>query len=384
MINFAPGRATYVHAATVLALVLVPVLSACEDDYRPRAIGKEGEVTVVMDSSHWTGSVGDALRGNVTPWVETLPVSERYFQIRHLELTSERTYESIQDLKNVVVVAPLSDSTNEASFLRRRLSDQAREAIEGGQVAVVDKPNLWRRSQRVYFVTAATPDALADALQEQGSTIRSTFQEVTLQRMKKEMYDTDRQYAVEDSLMARHGFALNVQNTFQVAVDTTTASGGVVWLRRLLAKTRREFLVYYLDDASPSRLTPEWVHATQDSLTRKYMQGNVAGFVRTDYRRPLDTEQISFLDRYGYKVEGLWRMVVPTGDDEFRSAGSGGPFVTYAFYDQAQDRIYLLTGSVFAPGFDKLQFVRQMEVMARTFRTRAEVQKQQVTASASE
>lgn len=384
MMTTSPGRLASLLAVTVLALVFVPALSGCEGDYRPRAIGKEGQVTVVMDSTHWTGPVGESLRDNVMPWVETLPVSERYFQIRHLELTSERTYESIQDLKNVIIVAPLSDSTNEAQFLRRRLSDDARQAIEDGQIAVVDKPNLWRRSQRVYFVTAATPDALTNALQKQGPQIRTTFQEVTLQRMKREMYDTDRQYALEDSLMDRHGFALNIQNTFQIAVDTTTASSGVVWLRRLLAKTRREFLVYYEENASPNQLSPEWIHATQDSLTRKYMQGNIAGFVRTDYRRPLDTEQVSFQGRYGYKVEGLWRMVVPTEEDDFRSAGGGGPFVTYAFYDQAQDRIYLLSGSVFAPGFDKLQFVRQMEVMARTFRTRAETQNQQVTASASE
>jgi hypothetical protein len=352
--------------------VLLVILAGCDGDYRPRAIGKEGEVTVVMDSIHWTGSVGETFRETVTPWVETLPQPERYFEIRHLELSSERAYESIQDLKNVVIIAPLSDTTNEADFLRRRLSEQAREAVRQGQVAVVGKPDLWRRSQRVFFVTAADSSGLNTALQNQGEEIRRTFTDVTLRRMKREMYDDARQFALEDTLMRRHGFAVNVQHDFQIAVDTTAGNRGFVWLRRILAKTRREFFVYYEENASPGQLSPDWIYATHDSLTRQYLRGNVAGFVRIDYRRSLETKRTTLLDRYGYETRGLWHMVKPADPEgDFMSVGGGGPFLTYAFYDQASDRVYLLHGSVFAPGFDKLDFLRQMEVMARTFRTRA-------------
>jgi len=357
--------------ACVTGALLLMILGGCDGDYRPRAIGKEGEVTVVMDSSHWTGTVGTTLRSEIAPWVETLPQPERYFQLRHRELSSERTYESIQDVKNVVVVAPLSDTTNEADFLRRRLSAGARDAILNGQPAVVDKPNLWRRSQRVFFVTAADADGLVEALSTDGAAIRSTLKEGTLQRMKRTMYDDARQYAVEDTLMQRHGFAVHVQHDFQIAIDTTTASSGFVWLRRILPQTRREFFVYYKENASPDLITPEWIHATHDSLTRRYLRGNVAGFVRIDDRRPLRTEQTSVLDRYGYETRGLWRMVKPgEGAGGFIGVGGGGPFLAYTFYDRTTDRVYLLHGSVFAPGFDKLQFLRQMEVMAHTFRTR--------------
>ena len=353
---------------TLLAGLLL--LSGCEGDYRPRAVGPIGEITVVMDSSHWTGPSGEALRANVTPWVETLPVSERSFQLRHLELTDERTYERVQDLKNVIIAAPLSDSTNETSFLRRRLSDEAEQAILDGQTAVVSKPNLWRRSQRIYYVAAASPDALAETFQSQGTQIRDTFTEATLQRMDRNMYEDDRRSALEDTLMQRHGFAVNMQSDFQIAVDTTTGSEGFVWLRRLLAQTRREFFVYYVEDVSPDQITPEWIYNTRDSLTRRHLRGNVRGFAKIDYRRPLKTEQRSFLDRYAYDSRGLWYMVAPLGGgNELRPVGGGGPFVNYTFYDQATDRVYMLDGSIFAPDNDKIDLLRQMEVMARTFRT---------------
>jgi hypothetical protein len=110
-------------------------------------------------------------------------------------------------------------------------------------------------------------------------------------------------------------------------------------------------------------------------LTRKYLRGNVQGFINIDYRRSLETEQVTFLDRYGYESRGLWYMAVPVeGSDELRPVGGGGPFINYTFYDQATDRVYMLDGSVYAPDFDKLSFIRHMEVMARTFRTAEEIE----------
>jgi hypothetical protein len=357
------------------ALVMItgiPILAGCGGDFRPRAVGPEGEITVIMDSTHWTGAPGQALRENVTPWIETLPVTERYFEIRHLEL-SERTFERIKDMKNVIIATALRDSTNETTFLRRRLSDEAEQAILDGQRAVVPNPNLWRRSQRIYYVAAATPEDLAQTFRSQGSDIRDTFKEVTLQRMEREMYEKERQTALEDTLMNRHDFAVNVRHDFQIAVDTTTATEGFVWLRRILSKTRREFFVYYAEDVDPDQITPEWIQATRDSLTRTHFRGNVQGFATIDYRRPLETEQISFLDRYGFESRGLWFMATPEeGSDGLRPVGGGGPFVNYTFYDRETDRVYMLDGSVFAPEHDKLPFLRHMEVMARTFRTAAD------------
>ncbi|NBC17960.1 MAG: DUF4837 family protein, partial [Bacteroidetes bacterium] len=50
----------------------------------------------------------------------------------------------------------------------------------------------------------------------------------------------------------------------------------------------------------------------------------------------------------------------------------GGPFLTYSFYDQSTGRLYMIDGMVFAPGHEKREFLRQMEVIAHTFRTRQE------------
>jgi len=382
-----PSRIT----PSLAALLIVGLLSSmtllgCEGDFRPRAVGVEGEITVVMDSTSWEGPLGDAFRANIAPYINTLPQPERMFSLRQIDLNSQSTYNRVQEQKNVVFIAPLSDTTNEANFLRDRLSEDVRQAVEGGENIVVPRPNLWRKSQRVFYVTAGTPDALIQTLEGQSERIRETFREITLERMQREMFEKERQFAIEDTLMDTHGFAINVQHDYQIAEQDTTGPLKSVWLARVLSDTRRDLLVHYVEDASPSLIAPEWIVSTRDSLTRQYIRGSVAGFARIDKRRELNTEESDFLGRYGYRTQGLWHLVADPDsvdidgdyeDQQYIEMGGGGPFVNYSFYDQASGRVYMIDGSVFAPTYDKLQFLRQMMVIARTFRTEREMNQAQ-------
>ena len=358
-------------------LLAATVLAGCEGfldgDYRPRATGQEGEIMVVMDSTHWDTGLGDAVRQNIGPYVETLPTPERSFDLRQVNLASDRIFDMVRRHKNVVFVAPLSDETPVANFLRSRLSDDVLQAALDGTPVVVPREDLWRRSQRVYYVTAANTEQLIEAIVERGPDIRSTFHEITLDRMEREMFEKERQFDLEDTLMQRHNFAVNVQHDYQIAVDTTVDQRSFIWMRRVLTDTRRELMIHYEEGMSPEEITPEWIYATRDSLTEEYLRGNVAGFVRTDYRRPLNTEETDFLGRYGYTTRGLWHFVRrPDEGEGLREMGGGGPFVNYTFYDQESGRVYMIDGSVFAPEYGKRDFLRQMEVIARTFRTQAD------------
>ena len=93
----------------------------------------------------------------------------------------------------------------------------------------------------------------------------------------------------------------------------------------------------------------------------KYIRGTFEGsYMEIDRRRPVTTENINFLDRFGYETRALWHM---TGD------AMGGPLLNYSFYDEEQRRIYMIDGMVFAPRYNKREFLRQVEAIAYTFRT---------------
>ena len=165
------------------------------------------------------------------------------------------------------------------------------------------------------------------------------------------------------------GFAVNVQHDYFAAIDTTN----FIWLRRVInSESWRSVFVYYEDGFSPADLTPEWVVSTRDSLAREWIQGNVGGWADVDERRALVSENIDFLDRFAYETRGLWHMIGDGPDGTMIEYGMGGPFVNYSFYDQETGRVYMIDGMVFAPNYDKREFLRQMEVIAHTFRSKAE------------
>ncbi|SHK19435.1 DUF4837 family protein [Rhodothermus profundi] len=355
--------------ATRLWMLGLPLVLGCgKVDYRPLAIGKNGEIQVVIDSTLWTGPVGEALRLALGYYVQTLPNPEPLFTLRPIEPRTQDDLDRIKKFKNVLFVAALRDSSRVSRLVQQAFSAEALQAVRAGSAAVVPRRDLWRRRQLVYFVVAETDSQLAAAIRQATPRLRAAFNEMAREWLAAEMFEKGRQFHLEDTLMAHHGFAVNVQHDYVIVLDTTR----FVWLRRVLPDTWRSLFVYYEENADPARLTPAWIYATRDSLTRRYLQGNAGGFVQIDYRQPLETRAIDFLGRYGYETRGLWHMVTELADGRLFPAGMGGPFVNYTFYDQQSGRLYMIDGMVFAPGFRKREFLRQMEVIAYTFRTRLE------------
>lgn len=351
---------------TLFAVLCALIASGCgEIDYRPSAIGNDSEIVIVTDDQYWQGEIGDALRETLSDYVETLPAPEREFELRRMNM--QTSFEGIQQQKNVVIVAPYTDSSAVGRFLRSRLPEDAVGAQDG---VAVHREDLWRRNQMIVYMTAATPEALAQTIRDNGEDILYLFNRITRKRVTEDIFEKGRQRNVEEHLMEKHGFAVNVQHDFRIAIDTTN----FVWLRRILSDTWRSIFVYYIEDANPAVLSPEWIYATRDSLTKQWIQGNAGGFVKIDRppRRPLETDLVNFLDRYGFETRGLWQMVGEREDGSLFQFGAGGPFVTYTFYDEPSGRIYMIDGMVFAPGYEKRDFLRHMEAIAYTFRTQVQ------------
>jgi len=363
MKNLANNR-KWVAAALCLFLMLSTGCEALE--YRPSAVGREGEVIVVIDSLNWSGPIGDAVRANIAPYLGTLPAPEREFTLRRISLSSQRLLETIQKQKNIVFVAPLEDESAEAEFLRTRLDETALSAVMSGQSSVIARRDLRRSGQQVIYMLGDTESTIVDLLEDRGEDIRYQFNEITRQRLNVDMFEKGRRFELEDTLMSRHAFAVRGQHDYFIASDTTD----FVWMRRVVnSDSWRSLWVYYIEDFNPANLTPEWIYEARERLTQTHIRGNMGGFVAIDFRRELTSENIDFLGRFAYETRGLWHMI---GEDPVKGRveyGMGGPFVNYTFYDDETGRLYMIDGMVFAPGYDKREFLRHMEVISHSFWT---------------
>ena len=379
-IPITPGTLRTSTALTsTFGLLLLFFVVGCElGDYRPRAVGPEAKMYVVIDSTQWNGEVGDAVREALGGPILTLPVPEPAFDVSRASIRSQDAFDAVKKQKNVVFVAPLSDTTLVAKFISARLDEGARSMIESGNSGIIPREDLWRKGQMVVYITASTPENLISTLTEKSTDLRYVFNNKIRERLKVSMFEKGRQLEVEEQLLEKYDFSVNAQHDYFVAVDTTD----FIWMRRVISsETWRSLFIYFEENGDPNELSPEWVYSKRDSLTKRYVRGNVAGFVEIDRRRPLTTENINFLDRYGFETRGLWQMVAIDNGQQV-PLGMGGAFVTYAFYDEDSGRNYLIDGMVFAPNYNKREFLRQLEVIAHTFRTREEVAETQQLAKA--
>jgi hypothetical protein len=354
-----------------LLFILAVVGSGCgADDRRPPATGKEGVITIVMSDENWGGSIGETVRDQLAKPVETLPLPEPAFTLEQFDLTTSDLFRKvIQQRKYILFAATLDEESNVAAYIKSGLDENALERIRSGGSGVMQRPDAWYRNQLVVYTVAPTKEQLIEQITDKGDDLRYVFDEATRDRLTERMFRRMRQTQLEEMLMEKHDFAVNVQHDYFIAQDTLS----FIRMRRVLSDTWRELFIYYIDNASPDMLTEEWILATRDSLTEQFVRGTYDGsYVKIDRRRPITQDNISFLGRFAYETRGLWHM---TED------AMGGPLLNYTFYDEQQRRIYMIDGMVFAPAFNKREFLRQVEAVAYTFRSSRDESKSDAGAS---
>ena len=357
------------YSNTLFLLLVLVGLSACGDrgDTRLSALGKEGIITVIADSATWEGPVGDALRDELGSDILTLPNNEPHFHLERVDMDGPAVItNAIKKRKYVIIAAVLDEQTTEGRLMRASLDSASAALVRQQRAVVVQQEDLWYRNQMVVYATGATTGLLAQEIATEGETLRYVFNLESRKQVTNTIFRRGRQENKEKAMMDKHDFAINVQHDFVTPKDTTD----FIWLRRILGDDNwRSIFVHYIEDADPSILTTDWIYKTRDSLTSQYLKGTLDGWVEIDRRRELETENINFLDRYGFETRGLWHMVgfVPDSGRKI-NMGGGGPFITYTFYEEKQQRIYMIDAMVFAPKFDKREFLRHMEATAYTFR----------------
>lgn len=355
----------------LFALAAALALTACEtpvEQRLPNAIGEAGEILVVTDSATWVGPVGTALRETLGRSVAP-PLDIADFSLRRRDLTGQ-SFRFLRSARNIIFTAPLDDTSAVARFLEARLDSAGVRAIRtGGGAFVAPRRDLWASNQAVVLAAAGTDSLLARSLRDNADTLRALFTDLTVAQVQEDMFERGRQVRLEEELLMEHGFAVNVQHDYFVSHDTSAAPAGLpgryVRLRRVLSDTWRDLWIYY-EDAPPEALDGAYVERVTDQLLETFVRGAYdSSFVQLDRLRPIRTDTTLLADgRPVQSTRGLWTMT-----EDFM----GGPFVRYSFYDPAQERLYVVFGMVYAPQHkfrgNKREFLRQLEVIARTFRT---------------
>ena len=317
----------------ILAAVAFLTMS-CKDDgtlVKQNVGGKAGEIIIVANKAQWETEPGNELRNILAAQYPYLPQSEPSYtliNIPHKSFTSLFEYH-----RNILILKV--DPNLESKF--------------------VAQEDVWAAPQTVILITAPTNEEAAKVIADNAERLFNTINQAErnrIMRNSKKYEDIALRQFVADKFGGSpyfpKGYSLKKQtdNFVWISYETTYINLGVFVYR-----------IPYKDETS---LELENLMAA----TAEVMKDNVPGMVDNSYMT-ISSEITPGLSVMKYKnhnfieMRGLW---------EVQNDFMGGPFVIHAFYDKNNPgELIVVEGFVYAPRYDKRDYIRQVESILYSF-----------------
>jgi len=313
---------------------------------RSRSWWHDGQIAVIADEAEWEG-LGTALRPVFERVVRT-PQEEKTYEILFVP---ESRIDAYGKYRYLILAATLESGGPAGRLIQGMIADSSmRRGIEKGDYFLFIKKDLWARNQIVAVLVAADIRSLQSKIESNRDLIYDLFDSDIEEAMLKEMYNRGYLKDEEEDLLSSFGWGLRLQKGYFRA--QASAAGGLAWFRRL--QPERWIFVRWVEDADTSLLNEAWAVGERNRIGQAYYGGDR---VADSY---LFSSRSTFLGRPALVTTGLW---------ENEKKVAGGPFRNVVFFDRLSGRIYMIDLAVFAPGDDKLPYLKRMGLVARTFRT---------------
>ncbi|SHK59145.1 protein of unknown function [Reichenbachiella agariperforans] len=319
--------------------------------YLPKAGGEPNAVLVVMDTTDWSGEIGESLRDIFSAYVPGLPQDEPYFKVRNINPLKFNSI--IKRATNVIFVHTLDSRGRQSYQMSKYYSEATVERIKkDSSIFMLPQTDVYAKGQNVLHLFGQTKTQLIKHIQDNQSTLRNHFLKIENDRVASKIFKV-REKQIEKRLEEDHDFTLNIPYGYELAKNLKD----FVWIRQLDTQWEKDIFVYFrpYDNQEPF----EDVMAYRESITSMYMRDIQKPEIYMTLQDTLGyVKEVNFKGRYAKEARGLWK---------YSDISAGGPFVSYTFVDEEQKRIYYLEGYVFNPGEDKRVPMQEMEVILQSF-----------------
>ena len=326
--------------------IFISTLVACEGmkpdkdkSSLPNSSGKYGEVLIVVDTVYESAKTGEALDQIFNKALIGMPQQESQFRA---STVPPKAFKSI--LRRSRNILKLSIGKNK-------------------KTAIKIERDVWAKNQLLIQITAGSDEDASRILNKNLTTIRSYFNEEEITRLQKQNRIKP-QKKLMTKMMKNHQLSILVPPGYvEMAKDSTG-----FWLKKEKTIGQHQVLqgisVYYYPYESKMAFDNQQVVVARDVFTKEHIQGYRDSSYMEVYKdyRP-DELEINLNGNYAVEYRGLWRM-----ENDFM----GGPFLHYTLIDEVRNRVINLDGFVFAPKFNKREYLRELEAIMKTIQVSKE------------
>ena len=350
-------RALYYLLGSIL---LLWGLSACElsdnSSNQVPSVGKAGEIMVVMDSVKWNTEVGITLRKILQSPVEGLPQAEPSFKLIYMHPRNFSGF--IRKHRNILFLTSYEDASPTDLRLQRYYNTQVAQQVKSNPALYMyTLRDKFAKDQELMYLFGNSNKRLIDNMIKNKDNILRFFQEQELVRLEKKIVQDKDSKAL--SAHIREKFQINLQ--IPKGFETIKEEEDFVWMGDIKGRTYQYIFLSHKPYTAAEMFSEEDILKWREELGKKYIfvPKRDSAFMTTETLEPMTSRQMELNGFFCVEYRGLWL---------FADRSKGGPFVSYAFLSPDKTRIYYLESYVFAPGEDKVEMLRQLEAVLRTFR----------------
>ena len=320
--------------ALLLLLSALSVLVSCSRNPKallPNVSGKAGEVIVVIDRDNWEGNLGNAVRDILATDCPYLAQKEPLFTLSNV------TPGGFADLFKV-----------HRNILIFNIDTQVQE--EG----IVYRNDVWAHPQCVIQVNAADGEGAFRLLTENAERVTASIEQAERDRIiaNSKLYE-------EASLAKVVTEMIGGSPHFPSGYKLKKKTDDFIWIADEKQYTLQGVFIYKYPAAENENFTEENIIAHRNA----FLQENVPGMFDNTWMTTSDivTPTVEFIKFRGHQfaqTRGFW---------EVHNDFMGGPFVSHSFYGEGAQDIIVIEGWVYAPRYDKRQYLRQVESIVYSF-----------------
>ena len=322
----------------VAALTIVG-LASCSGSGKgllPNVSGKAGEVIVVIERADWEGALGDEVRELLAADCPRLYIREPLYSL--VNVAPGGFADLFKVHRNIVI-----------------FNIDPQVASSG----VLVKSDVWASPQCIVQVSAHDSEEALSILKEKGNIVVGAIEQAERDRVIRNtlLYE-------ESSIRTEVNDIFGGSPHFPSGYKLKMKNDHFAWIADEKQYVTQGVFVYRYPVPKEDPFTIESIIAKRNQM----LQENVPGMFENTYMTTAEyitptVEFIKFKGRDFAQTRGYWEVY-----NDFM----GGPFVSHSFYSPDGSEIIVLEAFVYAPRYDKRQYLRQVESILYSFEWKKE------------
>ena len=322
-----------------LALVCAAVLAlaSCNEQKTRKALlpnitGTAGEVIVVIGQNDWEGSVGTVLRDSLSREFPQLPQREPMFNLVNVPQAAFTSMFQVH--RNIIVINISSDVT---------------------EPGIIYRNDVWAAPQTVIRVNAPDSETAVQLIKDNSTIIIGMLEEAERARMIRNAKKYEER-SIATVVTEMVGGSPHFPSGYKLKKKTDD----FIWVSYDPEYVSQGILIYkYPVVEGEDMMSPESLLEANSKMLMENVPGMFENtyMIMSSYAQPT-VKYMKYLGLQFAEIRGLW---------EVHNDYMGGPFVTHVFYSPDGKYMIGLEGFVYAPKFDKRQYLRQVEAIIYSF-----------------